>query len=88
MRPKEIMDPTQEQAALTPPVLKTLLVSDLVGSTRMVEELGDRATAELGQRHDRLARDLMAAHEGLEIDKTDGFLLLFDRPLGRNRRRL
>ncbi|MCP3961225.1 MAG: tetratricopeptide repeat protein [bacterium] len=56
-------------------------MSDLVGSTRLVEELGDQAAAELGQRHDRLARDLLAAHEGLEIDKTDGFLLLFERPL-------
>ncbi len=68
---------TAEQQA----VLKTLLVSDLVGSTRLVEELGDRAAADLGQRLDRLARDLMVAHQGLEIDKTDGFLLLFDRPL-------
>jgi formylglycine-generating enzyme required for sulfatase activity/class 3 adenylate cyclase/dienelactone hydrolase len=45
-----------------------------------VEELGDRAAATLGQRHDRIARDLLAAHEGREIDKTDGFLLLFERP--------
>ncbi|MEM7351486.1 MAG: tetratricopeptide repeat protein [Acidobacteriota bacterium] len=75
------MDTTQEQAVSKTPVLKTLLVSDLVGSTRLVEELGDHAAAELGQRHDRLARDVLVAHEGREIDKTDGFLLLFERPL-------
>ena len=61
-------------------VVTTLLVSDLVGSTRLVERLGDRGAATLFRRHDRLARDLMQEHEGREIDKTDGFLLLFDRP--------
>ncbi len=61
-------------------VLKTLLVSDLVESTRLTEELGDEAAAALGHRHDRLARDLLAVYQGREIDKTDGFLLLFERP--------
>ncbi len=61
-------------------VVTTLLVSDLVGSTQLVEQLGDRQVAALFQRHDRLARDLLRQHEGREIDKTDGFLLLFDRP--------
>lgn len=63
------------------PVLKTLLISDLVDSTQTVRELGDRAAADLFRRHDRLARDLMSKHDGQEIDKTDGFLLLFERPL-------
>ena len=62
-------------------VVRTLLVSDLVDSTRLVEELGDRTAADLWKRHDRLARDLLPAFDGLEIDKTDGFLLLFERPL-------
>lgn len=62
-------------------VLRTLLLCDLVGSTALVESLGDRRAAELGKKHDRLARDLLAHHEGREIDKTDGFLLLFERPI-------
>lgn len=61
-------------------VVTTLLVSDLVGSTRLVEQLGDRTAAALFQRHDRLARDLLEENGGREIDKTDGFLHLFDRP--------
>ena len=61
-------------------VVTTILISDLVGSTRLVEELGDREAAALFRRHDRLARDLLAEHGGREIDKTDGFLFLFDRP--------
>lgn len=62
-------------------VLRALLVCDLVGSTALVEALGDRRAAELGARHDRLARDLLGRHGGREIDKTDGFLLLFERPI-------
>ena len=62
-------------------VLKTLLVSDLVASTKLAEKLGDEHSAELFSRHDRLARDLLATYEGREIDKTDGFLLLFERPI-------
>ncbi len=62
-------------------LLKTLLLSDLVGSTKLVETLGDKRTARLFRRHDRMARDLMREYRGREIDKTDGFLLLFERPM-------
>ncbi len=61
-------------------VLKTLLISDLVGSARRVAEVGDRAAGDLFRRHDRLASDLLAEHDGTEIDKSDGFILLFERP--------
>ena len=63
------------------PVLRTLLICDLADSTALVERLGDRRTALLMRRHDRLSRDLLQSHEGREIDKTDGFLLLFERPI-------
>ncbi len=49
--------------------------------TRLVEQLGDQRAAELMRHHDRLARDLLHRHGGQEIDKTDGFLLLFERPI-------
>ncbi|MEM7584160.1 MAG: tetratricopeptide repeat protein [Acidobacteriota bacterium] len=62
-------------------VIRTLLMSDLVNSTQLVEMLGDQRFSELGRQHDRVARDLLQPYEGLEIDKTDGFLLLFERPL-------
>lgn len=62
-------------------VLKTLMLTDLVSSTRLVAKLGDRKTARLFARHDELARELLVQHSGLEIDKADGFLLLFNRPL-------
>jgi WD40 repeat protein/class 3 adenylate cyclase len=62
-------------------VIRTLLVSDLVSSTALVGMLGDARAAEVFQHHDRLARNLLSTHDGVEIDKTDGFLLLFERPL-------
>ncbi len=58
---------------------RALLLTDLVDSTRLAEQLGDAAAAELGAAHDRVARDLLRAWRGREIDKTDGMLMLFDR---------
>ncbi|MCZ6699015.1 MAG: tetratricopeptide repeat protein [Planctomycetota bacterium] len=63
------------------PVPKTLLLTDLVESTQLVATLGDVRAAEVLALHDRAARDLLARYNGLEIDKTDGFLFLFDRPI-------
>jgi TolB-like protein/class 3 adenylate cyclase/tetratricopeptide (TPR) repeat protein len=63
------------------PAIRTLLLCDLVASTKLVERLGDAAAADLLARHDRIARDLLALFNGREIDKSDGFLLLFERPI-------
>lgn len=60
---------------------RALLFTDVVDSTLRVEQLGDEAAAQLWTEHDRRARDLLARHHGREIDRTDGFFLLFDAPL-------
>lgn len=70
-----------DAAATSSPAIRTLLLCDLVASTRLVERVGDAAAAELLARHDRIARDLLATFNGREIDKSDGFLLLFERPI-------
>lgn len=57
---------------------RTLLFSDIVDSTKVVQRLGDAAAAALWGEHDLLARALLAEHGGLEIDRSDGFFLLFD----------
>jgi adenylate cyclase len=67
--------------AMNAPVLRTLLICDLAESTAMVEKLGDQRAADLMRRHDRLSRDLLQRHGGREIDKTDGFLVLFERTI-------
>ncbi len=58
--------------------IRALLLTDVVDSTKLSEQLGDGATAALWAAHDRMARDLLPAWRGREIDKTDGMLLMFD----------
>ena len=63
------------------PHLRTLVVCDIADSTALVERMGDQNAANIIRKHDRLARALVEQHKGREIDKTDGFLLLFERPV-------
>ncbi|HZW51884.1 MAG TPA: putative peptide modification system cyclase, partial [Rudaea sp.] len=73
---------TQIPASVTPaPLLRAVLVCDLTDSAQLTQRLGDVEAAELAQRLDRIARDLVYRHHGREIDKSDGFLLLFERPV-------
>ncbi|HET9206566.1 MAG TPA: hypothetical protein VFO28_10050, partial [Burkholderiaceae bacterium] len=58
--------------------MKALLFTDVVDSTLLTEQLGDARAAQVWSEHDRHARDLMRAHRAREIDRTDGFFLLFD----------
>jgi predicted ATPase/class 3 adenylate cyclase len=55
-----------------------LLLTDLIDSAALAQTLGDAAMAAVWQAHDRAARDLLRDWRGREIDKTDGFLLLFN----------
>ena len=58
--------------------VRTLLLTDVVDSTKLAEAIGDAAMADVWISHDRAARDLLVKHRGREIDKTDGMLMLFD----------
>ena len=60
--------------------IRTLMLTDIVDSTVLLDRVGDARAAEIFGRHDVVFRELLQAHEGREIDKTDGFLLLFRRP--------
>jgi len=71
----------EAQANSAVSVLRTLVLCDLADSTALVERLGDQKAAELIRKHDRFARALMLQHGAQEIDKTDGFLLMFERPI-------
>ena len=75
LEPASVVEPTETQT-----VVRTLAMVDLVDSTRLVESLGDLRASKVFARHDRMARNLLRRHQGLEIDKSDGFLLLFERP--------
>lgn len=57
--------------------LSVLLLCDVVDSTQLGASMSADAHAALWERHDREARGLIRHWRGREIDKTDGFLLLF-----------
>ena len=57
--------------------IRALLLTDIVDSTRLWETLGDAAMGALWANHDRVARDLIPAWRGREVDRSDGLLLLF-----------
>jgi pimeloyl-ACP methyl ester carboxylesterase len=62
-------------------VLATILVTDIVGSTERAADLGDRAWAELLDRHHAIVREQLHAFRGEEVDTAgDGFLATFDGP--------
>ena len=63
------------------PQVRTLLLTDLVDSTQLVERLGDSAAADLFRAHDRVVLDLQQRWRGRLIDRSDGLLLLFERPI-------
>ena len=75
------LDPSPRSGQQATPQVRTLVVCDIADSTALVERMGDQNAANIIRKHDRLARALIEQHHGREIDKTDGFLLLFDRPI-------
>jgi class 3 adenylate cyclase len=61
--------------------MKTFMFTDIVGSTQLVEALGDEAWEVLLRWHDDTLRALFAANQGEEVVATgDGFFVGFDSP--------
>jgi DNA-binding NarL/FixJ family response regulator len=61
--------------------IRTILVTDIVSSTRTAERIGDRAWSELLAAHDRATRAEFVLFGGEEINTTgDGFVAAFDGP--------
>jgi predicted ATPase/class 3 adenylate cyclase len=57
----------------------TLLFTDIQGSTRLLDELGDRWPATVAD-HNRLLRDVFARRGGIEVDRQgDAFFVVFTR---------
>jgi class 3 adenylate cyclase len=60
------------------PGIRTILFTDIVGSTSLTQELGDEAAMEMLQVHDRIVREALAANAGREIKHTgDGIMASF-----------
>lgn len=56
-----------------------IVLLDIIGSTAFVQRNGAHVAAQWFQVHDRLTRSLIYKHDGREIDRSDGFLLSFNR---------
>jgi class 3 adenylate cyclase/pimeloyl-ACP methyl ester carboxylesterase len=62
-------------------VLATVFFTDIVGSTEMAAELGDRRWRELVESHHARVRGQLARFDGTEVETAgDGFLATFDGP--------
>jgi class 3 adenylate cyclase len=62
-------------------VLETVLFTDIVGSTQVAADRGDRAWHELLERHHAFVRGVIARWRGREMDTAgDGFFAAFDGP--------
>lgn len=62
-------------------MLATVLFTDIVDSTVMATELGDRRWRELLERHNALVRRELVRYRGQEVDSAgDGFFATFDGP--------
>ncbi|MBC7657410.1 MAG: putative peptide modification system cyclase [Frankiaceae bacterium] len=62
-------------------MLRAVLLADLVDSTAFIERFGDARAALALQRLDLQIRDLLEFTGGRLIDKADGLLAIFERPV-------
>lgn len=58
-----------------------IVLLDLIGSTKFVQKVGPIKAARWLQYHDRLTRSLCYKFNGREIDRSDGFLMSFERTI-------
>ncbi|MGH2356433.1 MAG: adenylate/guanylate cyclase domain-containing protein [Candidatus Limnocylindria bacterium] len=64
-------------------VTRTFMFTDIVGSTNLIETVGDDAWNDLRHWHDQVLRAAFAAHRGEEVDHAgDGFFVAFPDAAG------
>jgi class 3 adenylate cyclase/streptogramin lyase len=62
-------------------LLTTVMFTDIVGSTRLAAEMGDRRWRQVLARHHAVVRGALKRHKGREVDTAgDGFLATFEQP--------
>ncbi len=78
----EFLDEGEEVAAGAAPVeagaFRTILFTDVEGSTALTQRLGDARARELLREHERITRETLKAHGGSEVKTLgDGFMTSF-----------
>lgn len=76
--PQQVLD---KQTYTPTEAIKTVLLSDIVKSTDLNAKVGNKRFAEIMQGHERMVLELLPQFNGRLIDRSDGFLLLFERPI-------
>ncbi|HEX2155004.1 MAG TPA: nickel-binding protein [Acidimicrobiia bacterium] len=65
------------------PAVRTIVFTDIVGSTEMIDRHGDAFGMELVRTHDELVRSALRTNHGREVKHTgDGLMLAFDSSTG------
>lgn len=60
------------------PGVRTILFTDIVGSTELTQRLGDRAAMQILELHDRVVRGALGRHRGREVKHLgDGLMSVF-----------
>lgn len=75
------LPPTSTENPTVSSVLRTVLLCDWADSTHLIDTLGDARAVGLMQKHDQFVRDTLLQTNGRLIDKADGILALFERPI-------
>jgi class 3 adenylate cyclase/pimeloyl-ACP methyl ester carboxylesterase len=71
----------QDEEAELDRVLATVVFTDIVNSTEVMADRGDRGWKQLVEEHHAAVRNLIARHRGREVDTAgDGFFAAFDGP--------
>jgi class 3 adenylate cyclase len=59
----------------------TIVFTDVEGSSELVRDLGDHEAHPILRRHDEVVRQVLAEHEGIEVERSgDAFMLAFRFP--------
>lgn len=71
-------EPSLGRSGRLDPGLRTILFTDIVGSTELTQRLGDRAAMDIVDLHDRLVREALDRTRGREVKHTgDGIMGVF-----------
>jgi class 3 adenylate cyclase len=69
---------TKSADATEPGAFRTILFTDIEGSTALTDRLGDAASREVMREHERITREALKAHGGSEVKTLgDGFMASF-----------
>ena len=74
----EFMGATEKHLPDEPGAFRTVLFTDLVGHTEMMQRLGDERGRDVLREHERIVREALAEHSGTEVKTMgDGFMASF-----------